>query len=170
MPIIVDGYNLLFAFAGVHGYKIPKELEAARKDLLQTLGTYQHAVRQQITVVFDDRSGDASFTRSEKAGRIDVVFVRSDSDADSEIKRMVDESSAPKRLRVVSSDRAVRGAAERRKAESVPAGAFIEELAKTLQRRRSKLPPEPPAKFHGPSQAEVDYWMRIFGESETKSD
>lgn len=100
---IVDGYNAI--------HKIPslkdKPLKMARDGLIGFVrvnhlwGSY----RNRMTVVFDGKSGVVSPNPDACLGpNINIVFSR-DETADKRIKRLVDESSNPKQLVVVTDDR-----------------------------------------------------------------
>ena len=87
------------------------------------------------------------------------------------IARLVAETSAPRRLIVVTSDRDLAIVASRRGCTVISAHDFLTHLAADLQRRfkagrrrRGPRKPQPPL-----SPAEVDYWLAVFGLADRES-
>jgi hypothetical protein len=106
-------------------------------------------------------SGAASGTRTE--GGATIHYAGAGETADDAIARMVLESSAPRRLTVVSNDRAVRASARRRGAAVLGADDWLSQLAvdhsRASGRKRSSR-----ARNVGPLTPEqVDAWLRYFG-------
>ena len=76
--------------------------------------------------------------------------------------------SAPRRLLVVSSDRAVVRAAKRRRARPIRSDAFWAGLKRDLARQPHQ-PLEPPEKGDGLDSQATEYWLREFGMDESGS-
>jgi predicted RNA-binding protein with PIN domain len=92
------------------------------------------------------------------------MFAGGGKDADTVIERKILESSAPKRLIVISSDRRLRDAAQKRKAVSVDSESFWIELEKVnAARKKRKKRAEPKEKYEGITESETEYWLKIFG-------
>src|SRR5206468_4175314 len=75
--------------------------------------------------------------------------------------------STPRTLTVVSSDRRIRQAADRRKAVAVTAEAFWETLDARKERQRpvgSPLPSPEPPRDRPPSSEDAAHWLREFAD------
>ena len=133
----------------------PQGLERARQRLLGWIqGAFQDGA-SSVTVVFDGADDGAALTTH----GIEVIFAAGNEEADDLIERLIQKSSAPGHLSVVSSDRRLRQAADRRNARSVASEDFIDELEK-LRKARLKSVPGPKAEEPVGSPEE---WLREFG-------
>ena len=94
-------------------------------------------------------------------GNLEVIFTGPGVEADHRIAEEVEQSSAPKLLAVISSDREVRASAEKRKAAAIRSEDFWPTMVKTLERKKRIR--EPKAKREGLTEGETDEWMRLFG-------
>ena len=192
MPIIIDGYNLLFACPSVFEDMTPpwpgphgggkKNMETARYEMLALLARYQRLGKEEITVVFDSRLRGSSSSspkgergvHSPKAGQglgAEGGPVRSGQarlkiifakSADEEIALLVEKSKNPKRLTVITSDAELRRKLKSLGAQVSSTRPFLEQVDKALSREMRKAQKEPPEKFHGPKSFEVDYWLKVF--------
>ena len=83
-----------------------RKLRSGRDGLVHFIEAYRpHGSRRnEVTVVFDGKEDVAS--HEEKKSSVRVLFSRNES-ADDEIKRMVEVSRNPKRMVVVSDDKAI---------------------------------------------------------------
>lgn len=171
--LLIDGYNLMHAVGLALKRYGPGELEKRRERFLNQLATQlTDDERSRTTVVFDagDPTVDApkEFTRS----GMRVCFSPADSDADSVMEDLIARHSAPKQLRVVSSDRRLQTAASRRRAISVRSEDFAAELNRRPNRPAVEaMPadePELSAKLGGGiSTTESEYWLSVFGDAAT---
>ena len=93
---------------------------------------------------------------------LEVYFSGEHSDADSIIEQKIHDNTAPRSLMVVSTDRAIRAAAGRRKANAVRSDVFWIQLVSQLENRR-KPASEPGAKRQGITDMETDHWLDYFG-------
>jgi len=94
-------------------------------------------------------------------GAVRIVFAGAGKDADSLIEKLLERSSAPRRMTVVSSDRRLRQAARRRRARWLSSEAFLRRLGAELD---GPAPAPPARKPDVPlSQGEIDHWLRQFG-------
>lgn len=166
MWVIIDGYNLIHADEELSACMLRGELERARDGLIGRLISYHAATGDRITLVFDGTVGRRSHTADPPG--IEVRFSRSPRKADGEIEALVEGESNPRGLRVVSSDRAIRGAAKKRGAESIDSATFLKEMAsKRTPREKKRPPPEPGEKYGKPiSPLEVRQWLKLFGSEE----
>ena len=156
MPIVVDGYNLIHAIASMG-----EEFQGfTEDDMCRYISEYCVKVRNQCSVVFDgtgppDKSGLAWLKNCE------IYFSGPHKDADTWIEEKIEDSSAPKNLIVVSTDRRLRDAATRRKAISIQSHIFWAMVIQELDRKAPT--PEPQEKRKGLTEGETDQWMNIFG-------
>ena len=161
MSLIIDGYNVLFAYRGMLG---GESIESTREKLIALLTYYQKLGREKITLVFDGTHEVSLWPRKNLSGKMTIIYADPDIEADDLINELVAESHEKRRLTVVSSDRKVRAFAERSHAKTTPAGIFIEKVLKRVEkseaRRKSS---EPREKFVGLSADDVSYWKKYLG-------
>jgi len=162
MPLLIDGYNLVYC-AGIpgRGFGIG-QLERSRLGLLrflvESLGPEELA---QTTVVFDARGAPPGLPRSFLYHGLTVRFAAGHESADAMLEELIEADAAPRALTVVSSDHRVQRAARRRRARAVDSEAWHAELAR---RRAPQPPPTPQPKPVPPLPAEdVARWLEQFG-------
>jgi len=164
MRIIIDGYNLAHAstWMGLRGRV--REPRGLRLMMMRMLAQYAERIDDRMTVVFDGLPADRGkiIEIGDRAG-VEVLFSGHDTDADTQIERMLEVSTGARDTLVVSSDRQVRAAASRRKAKSCRSGEFFNRIRKALIEPEKVTPSEPGEKFAGLSDADVTVWMRILG-------
>jgi predicted RNA-binding protein with PIN domain len=154
--LIVDAYNVLHV-TGV----LPPELAGLEAPDLADLIAMSRWGRHQAIVMCDGtRPKDM---RAVERGSVRVTYAGGGASADAAIERLVDESSHPRRLTVVSNDREVQRSARRRGAKVLRSDDFLRQLATDAARaprgRRSVARRDP-----GPlSSRQVDAWLRYFG-------
>jgi predicted RNA-binding protein with PIN domain len=129
--------------------------------LCQIVSEYLFRIKKKGSVVFDgigprDKSGFNNLFN------LQVVFSGTSREADDVIEKLILENTAPKSLSVISSDRRIKTAANKRKADAVDCVDFWTEVIKQLERKKKKQA-EPQGKFIGISEAETEYWLREFG-------
>ncbi|MFO0962701.1 MAG: NYN domain-containing protein [Phycisphaerales bacterium] len=154
--LIVDAYNVLHV-TGV----LPPDLAGLEAPDLADLIAESRWGRHQV-VVLCDGTKPAKLRPHGRTG-IRVHYAGAGVSADAAIERMVNESSHPRRLTVVSNDRAVQRSARRRGAAILRADAFLAQLAHDASQprrgRRATARREP-----GPlTSKQVDAWLRYFG-------
>jgi len=157
MPIIIDGYNLLRSIQKTSEYFE----QLSNTQLCLILSAYLGRIRDHAQIIFDG-TGPVDKISFEHITGLDVVFSGADCDADTIIEQKISVNSAPKRLKVVSTDRRIRSAARKRKAVSVRSDVFWENVLKQLA-RDEKVSPEPKEKRHGLTKAETKHWLKYFG-------
>jgi len=161
MPLIIDTYNVLHT-VGV----LPPELAGIElKGLVDLLATSRYA-DEHITLVCDGEPSEAHRGIDDRGMAIHVRFAGGGKPADDLISQLVNLSTAPRRLSVVSSDHAVQRSARRRKCVVIGADEFLEHLATDAHlagdgRRRSPKPAKPPASAM--TDRQVDRWLKVFG-------
>jgi predicted RNA-binding protein with PIN domain len=172
MRWLIDGYNIMHA-AGRLGPKLGRGgfLRARRRflgELADALGADRAA---RTTVVFDASVPPSDFPAETTYRGLRVIFALDDEDADGRIERIIRAESKPKDLTVVSSDRRIRQAAARRRAQPMTADDFwvwIDDLRAQAaagagqSRREVAGPPAPVDGADGVSTAERDYWLETF--------
>ena len=157
MPVVVDGYNLLHA---------TREYEEAadwgRQQLCRLLIEWARRKREEVVVVFDGAAPRGALAEQLHGKGIGVIYSGAGRSADALIAQMIEASSAPRRLVVVSSDRQVRRAARRRQCRLVASPVFFVGVVKALSGRRAQAA-EPAEKRDGTAPQDVDRWLRQFG-------
>lgn len=159
MPVIIDGYNLL------RWVQKDEEFEnLVEVGLCRIISDYLKSVRDRGHVVFDG-VGPRDKSDFEQLGgleNVEVYFSGEHYEADEVIMQKIEDSTAPKSLVVVSSDREIRAAAGKRKAVSVKSDIFWLGVLHTLETRQKPVF-EPKAKRGEITEAETDQWMDYFG-------
>ena len=173
MPIpfhVIDGYNLLHAAGLARPTYGPGDLERCRNRLLALLRTHLRPVeRDRTTIVFDAADAPHDLPRSVQRDGMTILFAARGGDADTEIERLIAAHSAPRQVRVVSSDHRLQKAARRRRSVAVDCEVFLERLE-----RRGLIADEPPPgserpphpKYGGPIPAtETGHWLAVFDDA-----
>ncbi len=152
MPYLIDGNNLIGAMR-----VIDIRDAAAREKLTRLLADYQRAKRNTVVVVYDGPPppGVRPVTH---IGRLTVIYAGPETDADTRIRRILEESSDPASYIVVSSDREVYSFARWKGAKATRVMAFYSDLQATVEKAGQQV-----ADFGGLSREEVEDWMRYFG-------
>jgi len=162
VSLLIDGYNVLFAFRGMTGGSWNEPVEKTRETLVALVSQYQHLIREKITLIFDGSRKQTQWPVRKVAGRMEILFTDPEETADSDIMARVEQSHHRSRLTVVSSDRAIKAYAQRRRVATQSAGAFVKKLLGRLERAEaSHANREPSEKFHGLATGEVLYWKRF---------
>ncbi len=156
MPYLIDGYNLLRAVQKIEEFAALTDVQMCR-----AVSDYLNAVRDRGHVVFD---GVGPPDKAALGGipSVEVYFSGPSREADDLIEDKIADSTAPKSLVVVSSDRRIRTAAAKRKAIDVPADLFWQTLLARLEKQANRPAPEPTEKRHGLTEREADLWLDIF--------
>jgi len=166
MPLIVDGYNVLFAIGRYgRGKAIGEVLDEARQRLLAELVRHCQHTGEAATVVFDSRKATGGASRQDTLPGVRILYSHPPRTADDDILRLVEQSTAPRQLRVVTSDRELRGACARHGAEVVGARTFYRQLA-ALARDADADRREHLLKRQPPDDDELRYWLDVFGDDE----
>jgi len=155
MPVIIDGYNLLWSIQ-----KRSEELKTISDvQLCHIIGRYLKLTAEKGEIIFDgvgppDKSG------FDNISNLEVFFSGMGKDADTAIEGKIKASTAPRRLTVVSSDRRLQKAARARKTLAVKSDVFWNNLQKQLSRKKTIS--EPAAKRQGLSESETEQWLKFF--------
>jgi len=159
---LIDGYNLLHAMGVLRGRVGPQGLEKAR---LRLLGLLQGALGKdasQATIVFDAAAAPAGAAGEQEYQGIQVYFAIHHKQADDLIEALIRQNSAPKQLTVVSDDRRIQAAAQRRHCPVLGCLEFLEELERT--RRRRHVTPNQNSDKQSSSPQDMDRWLRAFAD------
>lgn len=155
MPLIVDCNNFLHA---------PKPASLAGLD---ELGLCRALARtgwrgEGVRLICDGAPGPLAEVHS-PVTEIEILYAGPGREADEVIERLIAEDTAPRRLVVVSSDRRIQRAAQRRRARSWTSERFAHELSAALAAGRGK-PPDPGTApdAHLPAD-QVRRWLEMFG-------
>ena len=125
--LLVDGYNVIFAWDDLHALA-NENIEAARRALMDALCNFAGYRGSRVILVFDAykvRGGQGSV---EKYHNIDVVYTKEAQTADMYIERVTYELGKRHRVRVVTSDGAEQMIILGHGALRVPAASFRVEL------------------------------------------
>lgn len=163
---LIDGYNLMYA-GGLLGKPLgPDAFRRVRTRFLNELANTLGAVdAHQTTIVFDASNAPESFAKELTHKGISVLFAVDDENADARIELLIAKHANPKMLTVVSTDRRIRQAAERRRARILTADDFWVELDRRKEpvepgfRPPSRPKPERPVSL---SAQETEYWLAEF--------
>jgi predicted RNA-binding protein with PIN domain len=163
MRILIDGYNLMHAVnlpSTEVGPQVMRKLRRAfLNDLAAALGPVDAA---QTVVVFDATNAPEHLPKESQHKGLTVIFAAEDESADDRLEALIGQHSAPKTLTVVSSDRRVRQAAQRRRAQALGADEF---WTKIHARPKRPVPPPHPRPQQTPlTPEESAYWMETFRE------
>lgn len=126
--LLIDGYNLIFASAGLRE-KMEQKPESARRALMELCCVYAGRRKdlEKFWIVFDGQEDSLSLPPGETAG-VCEIYTRAGETADKRMARIVRESEEVTKWTVVSNDRAVLDRCYSYGAERVKASAFIREL------------------------------------------
>jgi uncharacterized protein len=164
--LIIDGYNLMHAWGLARQRYGPGDLERLRERYLRQLANrLSEDQRRRTTVVFDAADVSTSDALAQQVHELmRIVFA---ADADSRIEKLIKGHSAPKQIRVVSSDKRLQKAARRRRGQFVASEQFTLELEQAeAQEKTRSVPRELEAKTSGElTTDEMAEWLEIFGES-----
>ena len=156
MPILIDGYNLLWAL------KKMDDPALTRARMLNMVHASASLMKNPTVVVFDgcipkDWSGPR------QTSWVELIFSGPNQTADACIMERISGNSAPRRLTVVSSDREIRRAARKRRAISLPSETFAKSVCDLAEAAAAPHNVEPAAKRTGLSPGETEPWLRLFG-------
>jgi len=155
--LIIDGYNLLHAVRGI----LEQQAEITDDQLCRIIGQYLYRKKGKGSIIFDG-TGPKDKSVFDNLFNLEVVFSGTNCEADDVIEKLIQKNTAPRSLTVVSSDRRVKQAAEKKRAAAVDCVEFWMEVLTEIEKKQ-KRPVEPREKFIGLTEAETEYWLRVFG-------
>lgn len=166
--LLIDGYNALHQF--FRGRPIePDTIQSRREEFLEALQIYSVRRRKNILVFFDSGRSDPPFPmhRQIVRGRLAVITTPRGVTADDAIIEKLEEARDRRSFKVITSDRVILNAAERRRIDFQTSEDFVRELERFLESGRSVYDEE---KLQGISEGEAEYWLREFGLEENELD
>lgn len=152
--LLIDAYNVLHV-------PMPPPLAGLDEGGLCTAIARSAFGGQAATVVCDGRPKPLGVTTSPVAG-VDLLYSGVSRTADDLIVDLVNRHTAPRRVTVVTNDRAIRTAVRRRRAKLMHSEDFVTKLAATL----GQSAPPPSRGKPGDTElddADVQRWLREFG-------
>jgi len=170
--LIIDGYNLMHAAGMARASYGPGDLADCRRQLLRFLQTHLTSAEQQrTTVVFDAREPPPGSRRSFQLGPLSVLYAEAPGDADVEIENLIAGHSAPKQVKLISSDHRLQIAASRRKAKFLDSEEWIAQLERREDSRHASTESKQ-EKLHRDKKLtdeETDYCLSVFDEIEDET-
>ena len=131
--IIVDGYNLIFAWDGLAA--LAKEnFDAARHILTDILCNYRGYTKCELVLVFDGYKVKGNAGEKSDYNGIHLVFTKENETGDMYIEKLVEEVGKNYSVRVVTSDNLIQVSALRAGVLRVPAREFIKEIERVNDR------------------------------------
>jgi predicted RNA-binding protein with PIN domain len=155
MPVIIDGHNLLWSIRNIE-----EDSSITDAGLCKILDGYFGITGKRGEIIFDG-IGPPNKTEFETIKNVEVTFSGRATDCDTVIEQRILDSTAPKLLTIISSDRRLRDAASARKGSAVNSEDFWDEVKKRLARHKPGK--EPPGKRKGLTESETELWLKTFG-------
>ena len=131
--IIVDGYNLIFAWDGL--VALAKDnFDAARHILTDILCNYRGYTKCELVLVFDGYKVKGNTGEKSDYNGIHLVFTKENETGDMYIEKLVEEVGKNYSVRVVTSDNLIQVSALRAGVLRMPAREFIKEIERVNDR------------------------------------
>lgn len=152
VPFLIDGNNLIHAVGAIGP-------EVGRQGLCRMLEQLTHR-KERVCVVFDGAPPPEQMARQLRQGSVEAVFAAPRT-ADEVVLELIANSSAPRRLTVVSTDREIRRAARRRRCQGQKSDQFARFLLQ-IQKDRPRDQQEPREKRRGLTAEQTEAWLKEF--------
>src|SRR5256885_7145120 len=136
--LIVDGYNIIFAWPELSAVKDVK-LEDARDLLISVLADYAAMTRQKVTVVFDSHRRPDAEASTQTVNGVQVVYSGRKTSADHVIERLLFEAKASDEVTVATSDAVQRDLALGRQIKTVSALTLKSQVDPVLPARNGQI-------------------------------
>ena len=137
--VIVDGYNVIFAWDELRALADSGHIDAARERLMDALSNYAAFTRREVVVVFDGyRVPGGQGEKFDRSG-LHVVFTRQGETADAYMEKLADEIGKNESVRVVTSDALIQLTALRAGVLRMSAREFRQELAQVAQQLEAAI-------------------------------
>lgn len=162
MAVLIDGYNVLFLLGFVPRQAGPKELEQARRALLDLLADRLGDKASVITVVFDAPRAPLHIARASVYRGIHVRLSSRRQEADDLIEEEIAACRSPQNLTVVSSDNRLIQATQRRGAIPLKAEELLAWLDEQTTLPTSPNTP-PPDERPELDATQIQHWLQEFG-------
>src|SRR5262245_40292108 len=165
--LLIDGYNLLHAAGMAQREYRPGDLLRCRTRLLRLLHCKLSAAEiKGTTVVFDARDPPPDRPAQVVVSGIRVLFASAGGDADALIQEWLFRHPAPRRVALVSSDRALQRAARSAGSNFLGSHEFLDDLdrrrgSRSTARGRSSRARDDEKPAHHASPSQTAYWLKI---------
>ena len=137
--VIVDGYNVIFAWDELRALADSGHIDAARERLMDALSNYAAFTRREVVVVFDGyRVPGGQGEKFDRSG-LHVVFTRQGETADAYMEKLADEIGKNESVRIVTSDALIQLTALRAGVLRMSAREFRQELAQVAQQLEAAI-------------------------------
>jgi predicted RNA-binding protein with PIN domain len=151
MAYVVDGNNVMGQVPGWH-----RDKSKSRRALLEKLAAFARVKKARVTVVFDG-GPDSAVPEGSAFHGVRVLYAERGSDADSRIEHLVEASTDPRGLTIVTSDRELAFRVRSRGAAVIRSGQFRSRIERLLE----SIPgAEDGEQFE---VGDVNAWLRYFG-------
>ena len=130
--LIVDGYNLLFAWEELRALA-EERMDLARGRLVDLLSSYCGYTKAELVLVFDGCRRPGNPGERSQVHNIKLVYTKDGETGDAYIERIVDEIGKNYDVRVVTSDNLIRLSALRSGVLRTSSREFVAELKWTLE-------------------------------------
>ena len=136
--IIVDGYNIIFAWEDLAN-QAREDLDAARRQLCDRLSSYAGLTKIRLVVVFDGYKRKGNPGEKSQYGSIQVVYTKEGESADRYIEELAAQIGSSYAVRVASSDSLVQLSSFRSGVLRMSARELQEEVETALEEMRRHL-------------------------------
>ena len=170
MPLLIDGFNLIYKFPELEEMMYYSQLDNARQGLLDKMKEYQKIKKSTIRIVFDGTKGTAGKTTSEKSGSIDVYYSL-DYSADYLIKQFIKKDLNPKMTTVITSDKDILFYVKRFGARTMQSEKFADHVNITIKEYRDEMELKKIAvEKENPvvTDEEISYWQKMFNRKKNR--
>ena len=133
--LIVDGYNVIFAWENLAA-QARDDLDAARRQLCDSLSSYAGFAKCRLVVVFDGYKQKGNPGEKFQFHNIQVVYTKEGETADAYIEALADEIGSNYAVRVASSDGLVQLSSFRSGVLRMSARELYEEVEQAKQKMR----------------------------------
>jgi predicted RNA-binding protein with PIN domain len=151
MAFVVDGNNVMGQTPGWH-----RDKSKSRRSLLEKLAAFARLKNARVTVVFDG-APDCIAPEGSAFHGVKVLYAEPGSDADTRIQHLVETSTDPRGLTVVTSDRHLAFLVRSRGATVIRSGEFRTQIEHLL----GSLPVAEDGELF--EVGDVNAWLRYFG-------
>ena len=136
--IIVDGYNIIFAWP--HLAELAKDdIDAARRRLCDELSSYAGFTKHRLVVVFDAYKQKGNPGEKSQFSNIQIVFTKEAETADAYIEALVSRIGNNYQVRVATSDSLVQISSLRSGVLRMSARELLEDIVRTRNEMKSFL-------------------------------
>ena len=102
--LLVDGYNVIFAWDSLKELSKNNNLDGARNALVNILCNYQGYKKCEVILVFDAYKVKGNAREVEKVNNINIVYTKEAETADMYIEKVTHQLAKNHKVRVVTSD------------------------------------------------------------------